>query len=88
MVVFKVTLFVLFCLVGVALAVFARKLVAWQIRSSRNLEPDRRQYVQGFLSYNSRVILVEIWLIRIAGTVAALLFAFLLALVIGNSLGS
>ena len=79
-------LLVALCLIGVALAVFARKLVAWQVRSSRNWEPDRRQYVQAFLSYTSRIIIIETWLLRIAGTLLALGSAFLLALLIASQL--
>ncbi len=91
MVALQVAVLVLLCLIGVVLAVFARKLVAWKVRSynrfSRNLEADRRQYIAGFLSYNTRTITFEIWLLRITGTLVALGSAVILSLLLASRIG-
>ena len=88
MVVLQVTGLIALCLIGVAFAVFARKMVAWQVRSHRSMEPGRRQYIENFLSYSSRMILLETWVLRICGTAVALGSAFLLAQLLASRLGS
>jgi len=88
MVVLQIMGLVALCLIGVTLAVFARKLVAWKVRSynrlSRSMESDRLQYIQGFLSYNTRTIAFETWLLRITGTVLALGSAVVLSLLLAS----
>ncbi len=75
-------------LIGVVFAVFARNMVAWQVRSHRNLESGRRQYIESFISYSSRVIFFETWALRICGSAVALGAAFFLAMLLASRLST